>query len=105
MTRGKRWNVVKQKKIQNQLSHLLLFLPFAVIFTVFKIIPILSATVLSFTDFNLVNIRHFRGLRKLLRILFADDIFIPSLKNTLILALITGPLGFIPEFHRGLIDQ
>jgi multiple sugar transport system permease protein len=91
--------VVKQKeKSKNQLSHLLLFLPFAVIFTVFKIIPILSATVLSFTDFNLVNIRHFVGFGNYYRILFADDIFILSLKNTLILALITGPLGFILSF-------
>ena len=89
---------VNKRKVQKQLPYLIMFLPFAVIFTVFNILPVLSSVALSMTDFNLVKIQHFVGLSNYINLFFSDDVFMIALKNTLILALITGPIGFIMSF-------
>ena len=72
--------------------------PFALAFFVFTILPIISSIFLSFTDFNLVSINHFVGLDNYTRIFLNDDIFMIALNNTMILALIVGPIGFILSF-------
>lgn len=81
-----------------QIPYLVLVAPFALAFFIFTILPILSSVALSFTDFNLVRINHFVGFENYIRVFFEDDIFMIALKNTLILALITGPIGFILSF-------
>ena len=83
---------------KTQLPYLVLVAPFAISFLVFTILPILAAVVLSFTDFNLVNINHFVGFENYVRILLEDDVFMIALNNTLVLALITGPISFILSF-------
>jgi len=84
---------IKKNKI-----YYFLLAPFLVFFIIFMLIPTISSIVLSFTDFNMVQIPHFVGVDNYLRLLFSDKIFILSLKNTLILALITGPIGYILSF-------
>lgn len=76
----------------------ILLLPFLVMFIVFKLIPVLSSVVLSFTDFNMVQTPDFVGIKNYTQLLFSDDIFMKSFKNTLIFALITGPVGYILSF-------
>lgn len=75
-----------------------LLLPFLVMFIVFKFIPVASAIVLSFTDFNLVQMPDFVGISNYTRLLFADDVFMISFKNTMVFALVTGPAGYILSF-------
>ncbi len=84
---------IKQNKI-----YYFLLAPFLIFFIIFMLVPTISSIVLSFTDFNMVQIPHFVGVDNYLRLLFSDKIFILSLKNTLILALITGPIGYILSF-------
>ena len=84
---------IKQNKI-----YYFLLAPFLVFFIIFILIPTISSIVLSFTDFNMLQMPHFVGVDNYLRLLFNDKIFIISLKNTLILALITGPIGYILSF-------
>lgn len=75
-----------------------LLAPFLILFIVFKLIPVLSSVVLSFTDFNMVQAPDFVGLMNYTRLLFSDDVFLIAFKNTLIFALITGPVGYILSF-------
>lgn len=89
-------NIIVQIK-KNKIYYLLLA-PFLIFFIIFMLIPTISSILLSFTDFNMVQMPHFVGVDNYLRLLFSDKIFITSLKNTLILALITGPIGYILSF-------
>ena len=94
-------NQLKRKEkipFKTQLPFLVLVAPFAICFLVFTILPILAAVTLSFTDFNLVRINHFVGFENYIRIFLEDDVFMIALKNTLILAFVTGPISFVLSF-------
>lgn len=82
---------------QNWFYYVLL-LPFLLLFIVFKLLPVLSSAVLSFTDFNMVQMPDFVGIKNYIRLLFYDDVFMISLRNTLVFAVITGPIGYILSF-------
>lgn len=70
-------------------------LPFTLVFFVFTFVPILSAIVLSFTNFNMLQTPYWIGLGNYVRMFFADDVFLIALRNTLLFALLTGPVGFV----------
>jgi multiple sugar transport system permease protein len=72
--------------------------PFLVLFFLFMILPVLSSIVLSFTDFNMVQMPKFIGVSNYVRIFFSDKVFLISLKNTLLFALIAGPVGYVLSF-------
>lgn len=72
--------------------------PFLIVFTLFLFIPILSGFALSLTDFNGLQTPRFVGLENYLRMFLKDEIFLVTLKNTLVLALVTGPTGYILSF-------
>ena len=72
-----------------------MILPYFIFFLVFTIIPVLVAIYLSFTYFNLLQPPQFRGLFNYARLLLDDDVFLISLKNTLIFALLTGPISYL----------
>ena len=85
--------------------------PFLVLFFTFTILPIIASVVLSFTDFNMLQMPSFVGMENYVRLLLEDDIFLTALRNTMIFALVTGPLSymlsfvfawFISDFKRGL---
>lgn len=85
-------------KSTTDFSFFLMELPFIVFFIIFTVLPILVSIFFSFTDFNLVSVNHFVGFDNYIRMFLSDKIFIKALKNTLILAVITGPIGFILSF-------
>ena len=68
--------------------------PFLVLFGVFTVIPVLSAIILSFTDFNMLQVPNFVGLTNYIQPFLEDDIFLIAVKNTLIFAFITGPISY-----------
>ncbi len=70
-------------------------LPYFSIFFVFTILPVLVSIFFSFTDFNMLQSPHFIGMGNYTRLFLQDDIFIKSIGNTFILAMVTGPLGYI----------
>lgn len=72
----------------------LLIAPYVLLFIVFTVVPVLTAILLSFTDFDMVNMPKFVGLRNYLRMFLEDDVFIIAIKNTLAFALITGPISY-----------
>lgn len=87
----------KSKKQYNLFSWCFL-LPWLALFMLFTVIPVTAAFVLSFTDFNLVQTPTFVGVENYARMLLDDDVFITSFINTLVFAIITGPLGYILSF-------
>lgn len=72
----------------------LLIAPFYIIFSIFVIAPIAIAIFFGFTDFNMLEPPKFIGLSNYLTLLFEDDVFLVAVRNTLIFAVITGPISY-----------
>lgn len=72
--------------------------PFVAFFVFFTVLPIIAAILLSFSDFNMLEFPAFVGLENYRRLFLDDEIFILALKNTLILAVINGPLSYLAAF-------
>lgn len=79
-------------------SNLVLLAPFTILFTLFTLLPIAAAIVLSFTYFNMTTTPHFVGFENYIRMFFDDNVFLIALRNTAIFAMITGPLSYILSF-------
>lgn len=76
----------------------IMLIPFSVIFILFMIIPALGGVLSSFTNFNGMTIPQFVGLNNYTRLIFKDSTFLIVFKNTLLQALIVGPVGFLLSF-------
>ena len=72
--------------------------PFLVLFVTFTLIPIFVAMGLSLTNYNLIQSPGFVGLTNYMNLILEDDVFLTSLKNTLLFALLTGPTGYLASF-------
>lgn len=75
-----------------------LLAPFLILFTLMTVLPVLSSIVLSFFNFDMVSMPRFAGLDNYIRMFLHDDIFPIVLKNTILLAILTGPTGFLLSF-------
>lgn len=76
----------------------LMMLPYLVVFLTFYIVPVLLSMVLSFTNFNMLQAPKFVGWENYLRLFLADREFIIAIKNTIILAIVTGPISYMLAF-------
>lgn len=72
--------------------------PFVILFAVFVILPIVIAIYLSFTYYNMVEPPEFVGISNYTQMFFGDDVFWIAFKNTMIFAIITGPIGYLLSF-------
>ena len=79
-------------------SSYLMLAPFLFAFTIFTVIPISASVVLSFTDYNFFTTPNFVGLQNYVSLFLNDDLFLIALRNTLLLAFVTGPISFIACF-------
>lgn len=70
-------------------------LPYFIIFCIFTVCPVILSIVIGFTDFNMLEMPHFVGVDNYIRLFLEDEIFTIALKNTLILAAVTGPISYI----------
>ena len=77
---------------------LIMLAPFLILFFVFTILPILSSVVLSFTTYDMISAPKFNGIANYIKMFASDDMFPNVLRNTLVLAVITGPIGYILSF-------
>ncbi len=98
MSAKKKSSSLNAQARQSYMAHYAMLSPFLIAFIAFTILPILAAIVLSFTNFNMVQFPSFTGVENYIRLLFEDDVYMISLKNTLIMALIVGPVGYILSF-------
>ena len=76
----------------------LMMLPFILGFALFTIVPVVISVLLSFTSFNMLEFPEWVGFSNYLTLFLDDEIFITALKNTLIIAIITGPFGYMLAF-------
>ena len=75
-----------------------LLAPFLVLFFLLTVLPVLSSVVLSLFNFDMVSLPKFSGFENYVRMFIEDDIFLTVLKNTIVLAILTGPAGFLLSF-------
>lgn len=83
------------KDLKRDYDCYLFLTPFALIFLCFTIVPVVISLFYSFTYFNLLEIPKFIGLTNFLNLFVNDDIFWIAVKNTFVIALITGPIGYL----------
>lgn len=69
--------------------------PFMILFIVFTVIPVVISIFYSFTYYNALEAPRFVGLDNYMRLFLKDDVFIIAIKNTLVFAVITGPVSYI----------
>ena len=88
----------RDKLITEHIPMLIMLAPFLIFFFVFTILPILSSIVLSFTSFDMISTPKFIGIDNYRRMIVEDTTFATTAKNTLVFAIIAGPLGFLLSF-------
>lgn len=83
----------------NKKTPYLFLLPYIILFTIFIIIPVTIAIVLSFTNFNTIEFPKLAGFLNYINLLTQDEIFMQYvLPNTIAYALIVGVGGYILSF-------
>ncbi len=88
----------RSESFREQLPMILLLVPFLTFFLVFTILPILSSIVLSFTSYDMLSLPKFTGIGNYMRMFVEDEVFAIVLKNTVALAVVVGPAGFMLAF-------
>lgn len=72
--------------------------PYLIIFLTFTVIPVIVSFVLSFTSYDMLQFPRYAGLKNYLVLFLYDEVFIIALRNTIILAIFTGPLSYLLAF-------
>ncbi|HXK42187.1 MAG TPA: sugar ABC transporter permease [Anaerolineae bacterium] len=76
-----------------------LLTPYALLFLVFIVAPVLIAFLLSFTFFDTIQFPHWIGLKNYIVLLTQDDLFMKYvLPNTIEFAVLVGPGGYALAF-------
>lgn len=86
---------------KDMVKHRVLYLflaPYGIIFATFVVAPVVISIFFSFTHFNVLEPARFIGFQNYLNLFLADDVFLIALRNTFLLAAITGPIGYIAAF-------
>jgi multiple sugar transport system permease protein len=87
------------KKFLEKHSIQILLFPYALLFVLFIIIPVVSAVCLSFTYFNTLELPRFIGLDNYIRLFTDDDVFMQKVvPNTIIYTIIVGIGGYLLSF-------
>lgn len=72
--------------------------PFLIFFLLFMVVPIFSSLFLSLTSYDLLSPPDFIGVDNYRRLIVNDTAFAVTVKNTLVFAVVAGPLGFLLSF-------
>ena len=82
------------RDIKENTSSYVMMAPFMILFLVFIVLPVLVSVVLSFFYYNIISPPTWVGWDNFKRLFLDDDIFMIGVKNTLIFAIITGPVSY-----------
>ncbi|MBR0265904.1 MAG: sugar ABC transporter permease [Clostridia bacterium] len=102
---GSRYLTMRREKIQygiqqakrNKVCYLFLA-PYAILFFTFFILPIATSIFYSFTYYNILEPARFIGFQNYINLILQDEVFLTAIKNTFVIAVITGPVGYILSF-------
>lgn len=72
--------------------------PYMLIFCIFTICPVLLSVIISFTNFNMLEMPDFIFLDNYITLFFDDEIFLTACTNTFIFAGIVGPSSYLLSF-------
>lgn len=81
-----------------RLGYLLMLAPFAILFFLFTILPIITSVGLSFFTYDTISAPKWSFLENFQRMIVGDEVFPKTVLNTLKFAVITGPLSFFLSF-------
>ncbi len=98
MNSVKAHKIKKDHGFKEQFPMMLLAVPFFTFFLMFTVIPIISSIVFSFTSFDMISAPNFIGVDNYMRMFIQDEVFAIVLKNTIALAVVVGPAGFLLAF-------
>ena len=84
------WKEMKRNK-----TAYFMLAPFFILFIIFTVLPVFLSIILSLTDFNMLQMPHWKGITNYTRLFLEDEIFILACQNTLIFASITGPVSYL----------
>ena len=82
-------------KVWNDRTAYLMTAPYFILFMIFTVVPVVISMFFSFTYFNMLEAPQWVGLENYIRLFLKDDIFLIAIRNTVILASITGPIGYL----------
>ena len=88
---------IRKEMKRNWVAYLMIA-PYVLIFTIFTVIPVALSVVISFTDFNLLQWPNIVWLENYINLFFADEVFLTACTNTLIFAVIVGPVSYLMSF-------
>lgn len=86
------------KQVRLNYDAYLLLAPFGIIFVLFTLLPVVIAFYYSFTYYNILEPAQFIGFQNYINLFVNDDVFLIALKNTFIIASITGVIGYFACF-------
>ncbi|HTG68395.1 MAG TPA: sugar ABC transporter permease [Candidatus Udaeobacter sp.] len=92
------WWSLKLREVRAGKHSYILLAPYMVLFAVFTVLPVVISIVLSFTYFNMLEFPKFIGWQNYTRLFLDDDVFLIAVKNTILFAVITGPISYIACF-------
>ena len=93
--RPRKW--MASQAMVNKTAYLMMA-PYMIPFLILTVIPVITAIALGFTYFNMLEAPKFIGLENYARMFLDDDVFPKVLKNTLLFAIITGPVSYCISF-------
>ncbi len=73
-------------------------LPYFILFCLFTVAPVVISLLLGFTEFNMLNFPRWIGMDNYIRMFLDDEVFILAIRNTFLLAVITGPVSYMLSF-------
>ena len=89
---------ISRRENSNKAGYLFVF-PYALLFTIFILTPVILAIVLSFTNFNTIQFPQFVGFLNYINLITGDEVFMQYvLPNTVTYALIVGVGGYVLAF-------
>jgi len=88
-------NETLKKRINKNTVFYMMLAPYFLLFSMFTVLPVLISIFFSMTYFDMHSLPQFIGWGNYAKLLLEDDLFIIALKNTLLLAVITGPASYI----------
>ncbi len=75
-----------------------LLAPFFILFAIFTLVPVVMSLPMGFTNFNMAQAPKFIGLDNFYALFLEDEVFLKAIQNTLVFAIVTGPISYILSF-------
>lgn len=82
---------------RNKMCYIMLA-PFMILFIIFTAIPVCLSLPIGFTSFDMASFPKWVGFQNFYTMFMQDDVFIQSIRTTLIFAIFTGPLSYAMSF-------